>query len=148
MARILLIDDSESLLAHVTAMLRGIGHEVVAAARGKDVVAALPELSVDVILTDLYMPPPDGFEVIEAARAIVPGVPLIVMSTNPLAVDVFRAARALGAVAALQKPFSAEQLSAAINTAVLRPAAKLIPHPPTDSRQPFSNNRVTIKLPQ
>lgn len=127
MAKVLLIDDSESVLAHVAAMLRTAGHEVVAASRGKDVVAALHELSVDVILTDLYMPPPDGFEVIEAARALVPAVPLIVMSTNPVAIDVFRAARALGAVAALQKPFSAERLNQVVDQALARPRQEMMP---------------------
>lgn len=137
MAKILLIDDSESMLAHVAAMLRAAAHEVVAISRGKDVVGVLHELSVDLILTDLYMPPPDGFELIAVARTLVPRVPLIVMSTNPLAIDVFRAARALGAVAALQKPFSAEHLYHVIDSALTSAS---------QARSPQSLPRVDIPL--
>lgn len=86
------------------------GHEVVATTSGNAAVHQMASGSIDVVLTDLYMPPPDGFEIVQTARTMNPPVPLIVMSSNSLACNVFREARALGAVAALQKPFTAEKL--------------------------------------
>lgn len=118
MAKILLIDDSEALLAEIQAMLAAAGHDVVATASGATALRHVTVAPVDLVLTDLYMPPPDGFEILQALRAAGSGVPVIVMSTNPLPCDVFRAARLLGARAALQKPFGADRLRQAIEVAL------------------------------
>lgn len=119
MATILLIDDSEAMLEHVRSMLESAGHSVLSATAGWDGIKLLHTNPVEVVVTDLYMPPPDGFEIIGAARTFDRKLPIVVMSTNPLACDVFRAARALGAKAALQKPFSAAALLAAVDAALL-----------------------------
>lgn len=110
MAKILLIDDSKTLLMHIKRMLVTGGHEVTATSSGRLAVEHLASSDVDLVLTDLYMPEPDGFEIVQAARELPLRPPLIVMSSNALAVDVFRDARALGASATLHKPFSAEVL--------------------------------------
>jgi CheY-like chemotaxis protein len=110
MAKILLIDDSKALLSHIKRMLVSGGHEVIATSSGSAAVQKLLEVPIDLVLTDLYMPPPDGFEIVRAVRELPRSVPLIVMSSNELAYGVFRDARALGAVAALHKPFTAERL--------------------------------------
>jgi CheY-like chemotaxis protein len=124
MAKILLIDDSESLLFMTEQVLISDGHEVVAKSSGADALALLDGgARFDLVLTDMYMPPPDGFEIMQAIRQRKIRVPFIVMSTNPLACDVFRAARVMGAVATLQKPFSAEKLLTAVSAALSRPRA-------------------------
>jgi two-component system, NtrC family, response regulator PilR len=123
MARILLIDDSPALLAHIEQMLADGGHDVFATADGNLAVKHLASAEIDLVLTDIYMPPPDGFEILQAVKALPRAVPLIVMSTNPLACDVFRAARAMGAAVALQKPFTAEHLLAAVREALNRGVA-------------------------
>lgn len=124
MAKILLIDDSKTLLIHIKRMLTTGGHEVIAVNSGALAVQKLAQEPVDLVLTDLYMPPPDGFEIVQAARALSRPVPLIVMTSNVLAFGVFRDARALGAVAALHKPFSAERLLTTVS-AVLNGTASL-----------------------
>lgn len=110
MAKILLVDDSKTLLLHIKKMLLDGGHEVVATTSGRIAVEHLNTTEIDLVLTDLYMPPPDGFEIVQAVRELPEPPPLIVMSSNSLAVDVFRDARALGASATLQKPFSPPDL--------------------------------------
>ncbi len=121
MVRILLIDDSESLLFVIEQVLLSGGHEVVARHSSAEALGLLEaDARFDVIVTDMYMPPPDGFEIMQAARNRPSPVPLIVMSTNPLACDVFRAARAMGAVDTLQKPFPPEKLLRAVSAAVSR----------------------------
>lgn len=129
MAKILLIDDSESFLAHVAQMLAAGGHEVVATSSSATGARHLLEHDVDLLITDLYMPPPDGFEIMQAARSLGRPLPIVVMSTNPLACDVFRAARALGAMDSLQKPFKAEKLLATVDR-VLADAADPAPTRP------------------
>ena len=132
MAKILLVDDSKTLLKHIRAMLLRGGHDVVAVSRGRDAVKLLSQETVDLVLTDLYMPPPDGFELVDAVRALPQRPPLIVMSSNAQAYQVFRDARALGASAALHKPFSAEQLLSAIDAALgeVAPAVPVVPAEP------------------
>jgi DNA-binding response OmpR family regulator len=134
MAKILLIDDSKTLLSLIKRMLVGGGHEVIATDSGALAVEHLKTSSVDLVLTDLYMPQPDGFEVVQAARVLAASVPLIVMSSNEQAYGIFRDAHALGAAAALQKPFTTEKLLATVNavlsgsaatpTSAVRPEAK------------------------
>lgn len=110
MAKILLIDDSKALLSHIKRMLETGGHEVTATTSGKIAVEQLSAAPIDLVVTDLYMPPPDGFEVVSAVRALAQPIPIIVMSSNAQACDVFRDARALGATATLQKPFERAKL--------------------------------------
>lgn len=114
MANVLLIDDSESLLELFRHAVEKAGHRVLATSCGTHALAMLREHRIDVVVTDLYMPPPDGFEIIQAVRKGHPRLPIIVMSTNGLACDVLQAGRAMGAVEALQKPFTDEALLAAI----------------------------------
>ncbi len=110
MAKILLVDDSTTLLKCIKRMLLTGGHEVVALSSGRRAVEYLATSRVDVVLTDLYMPQPDGFEIVQSTRDMPTRPPLIVMSSNALAVGIFRDARALGAAAAIPKPFTADQL--------------------------------------
>ncbi len=114
MAKILLVDDSKTVLKCITRMLADGGHEVVALSSGRAAVEYLGASSVDLVLTDLYMPPPDGFEIVQSVRDMPQRPPLIVMSSNTLACGVFRDAEALGAAAAIPKPFTAHQLLAII----------------------------------
>lgn len=110
MAKILLVDDSKTQLLHIKRMLVAGGHEVTSTSSGHVAVEYLRGSAIDLVLTDLYMPQPDGFEIVQAARDLPQSPPLIVMSSNSLACDVFRDARALGAAATLQKPFTAQEL--------------------------------------
>ena len=72
----------------------------------------------DVVVCDLYMPKPDGFEVLHALRRDYPGMWAVAMSGNLSEKfgDQLSVALRLGANAVLPKPFN----SAALLTAVLR----------------------------
>ncbi len=118
MARILLVDDSEAVLALVQQVLISAGHDVLATESGEQAIRELAGAPVDLIITDLYMPAPDGFEIIAAVRTHGGRVPVLVMSANPVACGVFQAARVLGAVGALQKPFTATALNEAVASAL------------------------------
>jgi CheY-like chemotaxis protein len=110
MAKVLLVDDSNTLLKCIRRMLESGGHEVVALSSGRRAIEYISSSSVDLVLTDLYMPQPDGFEIVQSVRNLPQRPPLIVMSSNVLACGVFRDAQALGAAATLPKPFTADQL--------------------------------------
>jgi CheY-like chemotaxis protein len=121
MPKILLVDDSKLQLKCIKQMLAAAGHEVIATSSGRTAVRHLASEPFDLVVSDLYMPEPDGFEIMQAVRALPRPIPLIVMSANSLACDVFRDARAFGAAAVLNKPFQAEKLVATVD-AVLAPS--------------------------
>jgi CheY-like chemotaxis protein len=80
MAKILVIDDNDALRKLVSRMLQGEGHEVIAAADGKQGVALFSEQLPDLVITDLIMPDMDGTETVIALRKIAPAVKVIMMS--------------------------------------------------------------------
>ncbi len=115
--RVLLVDDDDSYARAVTRWLVTAGCEVVYAANGQEALEILREAPVDSILTDLFMPEKEGLETITEARMTRPGVRIVAMSGGGSLGDgrtLLTVARALGASATLQKPFSRQQLLAAL----------------------------------
>jgi len=111
--RILLIDDDSAVLDSLEAVLAGAGHGVVPCRGGAEALAALREPGYDLVVTDLRMPPPDGFAVLRAAHAHGPAPAVIVVT----AVDTARSAvEALGSGARdyLVKPLDPADLLAAV----------------------------------
>ncbi len=111
MATILVIDDSASVLALTADYLRTAGHTVLTTSSGRDGFVILEEYPVDLVLTDIYMPEPDGLEILTKAREKKLRVPFIAMSSQNGDTNFFKLARALGALATVQKPFTASQLN-------------------------------------
>lgn len=133
MAKILLVDDSNTLLKLFKRMLIDGGHDVIATSSGRLAIEHLTTAPVDLVLTDLYMPDMDGFDIVNAVRELPEPPPLVVMSSNGQACNVFRDARAFGASAVLQKPFSAEQLLSTVGSVLAGAAPRLAPTPETSS---------------
>jgi CheY-like chemotaxis protein len=108
--KILLAEDEDPLRATFVRQLEKLGHEVIA----RDGGTALCEVlrggaQADLVWTDLAMPDGDGFTVIRAARAFLPGVPIVVVSGHGDAENILRAFR-VGADHFLPKPFDASEL--------------------------------------
>lgn len=122
MPLILVIDDSTTVLAFVEQILLDSGLDVIKATDGRKGLQRLRDQPVDLILTDMYMPELDGLDVVRLARRLQPGVPVLVMSSKEGRLNLFDAAKALGATATLLKPFTREQLLAQIG-AILDGAA-------------------------
>jgi CheY-like chemotaxis protein len=115
MAAVLVIEDEASLRQVFARMLAGDGHRVIEARDGREAMRLLPGLEPDVILTDIVMPNLDGFEVIAANRRRACPAKVIAMSgAGGLGPDYLKSALELGADYALQKPFRAAELRAAI----------------------------------
>lgn len=115
MATILIIDDSASVLALTADFLRTAGHTVLTTSSGRRAFAILDEQPVDLVLTDIYMPEPDGLEILTKAREKKLRVPFVAMSSQLGDTNFFKLAKALGAVTTLQKPFTAPQLNAVVD---------------------------------
>ncbi|MEI7728009.1 MAG: response regulator [Verrucomicrobiota bacterium] len=120
MVKILLVDDDDSLRIVLTKVLQRMGHEVRTAENGLKAMEIYRDWSPAIIITDLIMPEQEGIETIQALRAKDKTVKIIAMSGGGTgdANAYLEIAKHLGANAVLAKPFSMEQLQAAV-TAVL-----------------------------
>lgn len=115
MAKILVIDDSVSVLELVASILREAGHEVITTDSGRKGVSLLDSGAPDLVITDIYMPGLDGLEVIRAARRLRPGQRVLAMSVVTGARGLLEIARALGAAGTLVKPFAVGELLEAVD---------------------------------
>lgn len=109
--RILAIDDSRTIREMLRETLTQGGFEVHVAEDGVDGLEKLPEVSPDVVITDINMPRMDGFGVIEAIRAEakLAGMPILVLTTES-AQELKERARDSGATGWIVKPFNDTKL--------------------------------------
>jgi CheY-like chemotaxis protein len=116
--RVLLIDDSETVIAYERAALSG-HYAVSAASDGVTGLAAIRSQLPDVVVLDLSMPRMDGEAVLEAmiADPQLRHIPVIIVSSEE---ERARACLRAGAVAFLHKPMSASDLLAAVDKASRR----------------------------
>ena len=80
MARILLIDDEESILKSLAALLGTAGHETMAARTGAEAMELIQAEAFDLVITDIRMAPMDGMELLRRAAEEKPELPVIVVS--------------------------------------------------------------------
>jgi len=116
-AKILVIDDEPSVVASIEQILRMAGHSVSSAGGGSEAIRSFEKDPADLLITDLFMPAPDGIQLITHFRKQCPGLPIIAISGN-LKGNTLDIATKLGAVASLPKPFSVEELLSAVSGAL------------------------------
>ena len=112
MARILVIDDQDSIRRVVRRALEQDGHEVFDASDGELGMEILESDSFDVVITDIFMPGQDGIVTLRQVRKRFPEVKVIVISGGDSTgmMDLRQDAELLGAVKSLQKPFNAREI--------------------------------------
>jgi len=123
MARILVVDDDEAVRTSVRQALKRFGHMVTEAADGAAALRSLESEAVDLVITDIIMPEMEGIETIRILRRDRPDLPIIAMSGGGRgrSEDYLGVARTFGAACVLRKPFSPDDLLAAIATALPDP---------------------------
>ena len=116
MARIIVIDDDESVRKAIRRVLEPLGHEVREAEDGAAGLALLADRSADLVITDIFMPGQDGIETVRRIRKEFPGVKMLVMSGGDSTgrMDLRGDAVLLGATASLRKPFERADLVRAV----------------------------------
>ncbi len=119
-ARILLIDDNLLTRTCLSDSLVAAGHEVIEAQDGRIDLGALPPL--DLVVSDVFMPEADGFEVLGALRRRTPRVPCVLVTGQPrfYGMDVAEVATSLGALAVLSKPLEPAQLRQVVQRILAR----------------------------
>ena len=117
---ILIIDDDPALLMGVSATIKKHGFQVVSAEDGNDGFAKAKEVQPDLILSDVMMPPPNGFELrkLMSLDPQLASIPFIFLTARSRMDDKVNAIMD-GADDYITKPFVVYELIARIS-AVLR----------------------------
>ena len=119
---VLVVDDEPLVLQASRAALRVCGCDALLAPGGKEALQLLGDHPVDLVLLDLVMPGMDGAETYAALAARHPELPVVVC-TGFAANDRVQELLDAGAAGLLAKPFSLDELRAAVQRATQRERA-------------------------
>jgi len=118
--RILVVDDDPQVLKLFTRILTRDGYEVHTVESGKQSLELLNKGErFDLMVLDLSMPAPDGFEVLKEVRAGQPGLRILVVS-GFMGGALLTAAEILGATATLTKSDAPRLLLQMVNQLIQR----------------------------
>jgi CheY-like chemotaxis protein len=114
--RVYVADDEPELLAATLALLNAYGYEAVGAPDGAALLDLVRRRPPDVILLDILMPGPNGWEVQRRLRedTSLGNVPVIAISAQGGKSVEASALNTLGFAAFLRKPFGTEDLFATL----------------------------------
>jgi len=118
MARVLIIDDHDSVREGMAISLQKAGHEVVAFRAPLEAVAAYEKAPAELVVTDLKMDGLDGLEVVKRLRAVDPNAVVLMVTafgTIETAVEAIRR----GAFDFITKPFTPDVLRAKVEQGLL-----------------------------
>jgi len=114
--KLLLVEDKAGMRDMLTRSLTREGYEVTAHEDGERGIAALYEQPFDIVLTDLKLPGRDGQEVLKAAKAVHPDLPVVVMTAYG-SIETAVTAMREGAYDFITKPFDPDHLVLVLNKA-------------------------------
>ena len=116
-AKVLVIDDSNTIRRSAEIFLRQGGHEVLLAEDGFDALAKVNDHAPELIFCDILMPRLDGYQTcaIIKRNPRFANVPVIMLSSKDGLFDKARG-RMVGSEDYLTKPFTKEQLLRAVAT--------------------------------
>src|SRR3989338_7191044 len=118
-AKILVVDDEDTLRNMLTDVLVEEGYEVFAAPNGEEAVKKLREEYFELVITDIMMPGLNGIGVLKAAKEIEPGTDIIVM-TGYASVETAVESMRLGASDYITKPFNIDQIKIVVSRTLKR----------------------------
>lgn len=121
MAKILVIDDENTILQNIKFLLEIDSNEVITASSSEEGLRIFKDSynSIDVVITDMKMPKLSGMEVLREIKRIMPQMGVIILTGHG---DLENAILAMkeGAFEYLRKPVTAQDLSIAISNAINR----------------------------
>src|SRR2546425_6649304 len=117
-ARILLVDDEQSIQTLLSYPLRKDGYEVVRATDGREALDRFSEQAFDLVVLDVMLPQLDGLEVCRRLRARS-AVPIIMLTAKTEEIDKVLGLE-LGADDYITKPFSMREFRSRVKAALRR----------------------------
>lgn len=121
MAKILLVDDEESIRHSLGEILRLEGYQVTAVASGEAAVQVMENESFDLMLLDLKMPGMDGLDVMRAATKLAPDTRIVLLTAHGSLESAIEALRH-GAHDYLIKPASSREILNSVSAGLARRA--------------------------
>ncbi len=119
--KILVIEDEQGIRENIQELLEARGYKVRTASNGKQGVLEAIDFRPHLIVCDVMMPKMDGFKVLEYIRktSTIQNIPFIFLTAKVDKADI-RQGMELGADDYLTKPFSAKELTTAIEVRLKR----------------------------
>ncbi|PWC37403.1 response regulator [Azospirillum sp. TSO35-2] len=116
MPTVLVIDDEDMVRLVLRQFLERLGMEVVEAQDGEEGLRLFRAHRIDLVICDLIMPRADGIGTIMHIRQIAPKMKIIAISGGGRshAMELLKVAEEMGADHALAKPFTRDQMTAAV----------------------------------
>ncbi len=115
--RILVVDDSEATLEVLQRNLAAVGYETLTASNVVSAVAALETAPVDLVITDFKMPGGSGMDLVRHIRENYRDTEVMMITGYPSVEGAVEAVKT-GAEEYLSKPFTDEELYAAVTRAL------------------------------
>jgi len=112
-AKIMVIDDEESMCRFMQIMLQKEGYDVTSTVSSKEALEEMKSKDYDLVIADLMMPEMNGLELLSRAKSIHPDINFIVM-TAYASVDSAIEALKKGAFDYITKPFKVDEIKIAI----------------------------------
>ena len=117
-AKVLIVDDEQSICDGVEAILSRAGYRVSRALSGEEAVGLAREEEFDLILMDLIMPGMDGADACSEIRKLRPRVRIVAISGSPAGQRVEKFVRCGGIEVFLYKPFGKRELLSGVEKAL------------------------------
>jgi len=118
MARILVVDDEQSILSIMCTLLQSEGHEVVPALGGNVALSLLDEGDeFDLMISDIRMSPVNGMQLLEIMADRFPHTSVIMLTAYGQVETAIRAME-LGAFDYIKKPFMVDHLMGVVDKAL------------------------------
>lgn len=117
MARVLVVDDEESICWGLEKLCQSIGHETTVCSTAEAGLEAAGSTPPDLIVLDVRLPGLDGLNAMEKFQAITPNTPIVIMTAYG-ELDSAVAAIRNGAFEYLPKPFDMDRVKSVIDRAL------------------------------
>ena len=116
MRRVLIVDDEPNIVTALEFLFRRSGYDVRVATNGAEALEQIDSYRPDVVLLDVMMPVKSGYEVCQKVRERpdLAGVRIVMLSAKGSEAEVSKGL-SLGADLYITKPFSTQELVAAID---------------------------------
>ncbi len=145
-ARILLVDDEQSIQELLSFSLRQDGYEVVQATDGREGLERFRESGFDLVVLDVMMPRMDGFELCQRIRARS-SVPIIMLTAKAEEIDKIVGLE-IGADDYMTKPFSVREFRSRVKALLRRSSLVRDDDDAGDDEQPIVSGELKIEPPK
>jgi DNA-binding NtrC family response regulator len=114
---VLVVDDEQDVLHTLESMLRELNFNPIIANNGDRAMEIIEHNKIDVVLSDIYMPETDGFELLNNVRAFDKEIVFLMITGKPTIETAVQSIRE-GAYDYITKPFDLDDLRIKINRCI------------------------------